>query len=159
MKSRASNTSGSFPTSSHSRHHGADAFHPEHPHHLALMHQSSGPVAALLVLSGGLGEKGVLSPLHIFRRHIFFMRGDAPLLAKRIGNLSVAVAPEHVLYGHIDSRARFHGTVKERVRVWHIHVDVHWVADALAGSRPRRLAHRVIDEKLRIADLHFGVQD
>src|SRR5258708_7695723 len=87
------------------------------------------------------------------------MRGDAPLLAEGVGKFSVAVAPEHVLQGHIDAGASSHGAVKNRVGVRDIQVDIHGIADAIAGSRYWRLAHRVVDEEFRVADLQFRVHD
>src|SRR5690349_5456218 len=78
--------------------------HSAHAHDVTIAHQVLDAVTALLILSGSSGEERVLPAFHFFRRYIFYVRGDAPLLAERVGNLSVAVAPEHILQWHIDSR-------------------------------------------------------
>jgi hypothetical protein len=74
------------------------------------------------VLSGSLGEECLLPALHVLRSHVFNVRGDAPLLAERVGKLSVAVAPERkfTCYLHIVAASqhlqRKSGTRAETVR-------------------------------------------
>src|ERR1700692_2004338 len=84
------------------------------------------------VLSSSLGEKRVLPALYFFRSHILDVRGDAPLLAERVGKLSVAVAPEHILHGHIDPGASCNGAIENRVGVRDLQMDIHGVGDPVA---------------------------
>src|SRR5580700_5389809 len=111
------------------------------------------------VLSGSFGEERVLSALHFFRSHIFNVRGDAPLLAERVGNFSIAVAPEHILQRHINPSASCHSAVKNFVRVRDIQMKVYGIADPLAGAWYRRFAHCVVEEEFRVPDLQFRVHD
>ena len=72
------------------------------------------------MLPGGLGEECILPPLHVFGSHVFYVGGDTPLLSEWVGQLPIAVAPKHVLQGHIDSRASRDGTVKNRIGIGYV---------------------------------------
>src|SRR6202035_2240184 len=109
-----------------------------HARDVTLAHQVLDTAAAVLILSGSFGEERVLPALHFFRRYILDVRGNAPLLAERVGNLSVAVAPEHILQWHIDSRTCRNRAVKNLVGVRDVQMDIHGVSDPLAGAGYRR---------------------
>ena len=91
------------------------------------------PFALSLALSSGFGEERVLSPLQVFRGHVFLVRGNSPLLAERIGKPAVTVSPEHVLYWHIDARTAFSRTIENGVNVRNIHVKGGQIDDSGSG--------------------------
>ena len=82
------------------------------------------------VLARRPGEESILPPFHFLRRNVLHVRGDAPLLAEGIGQLAVAVSPEHVLHRHIDTRSAGDRGVENRIHVWHIQMDIYGVAGA-----------------------------
>src|SRR5262245_39787792 len=59
---------------------------------------------AASVLACGLGHvfslPCFLTPLHFFRRNIFNVGGNAPMMAEWIDNFSIPVAPKHICDGH-----------------------------------------------------------
>ncbi len=63
------------------------------------------------------------------------------------------------LQRHIDTRTAVNGTVENDVGVRHIKVDKHWVADSRLCAGSGSFGHLIVDEKLRVADLQFRVQD
>ena len=58
------------------------------------------------MLARGFSKEGILPLLHFFRRDIFLVCSNAPLLAEGIRNRAVAIAPEHILNWHVHSRPR-----------------------------------------------------
>src|SRR2546426_6095637 len=58
--------------------------------------------------------------LHLIRADIANVRGDRPLVAKRVFQYAVTVAPEHVLERHRYLRPRSCGVRDERVDVFDI---------------------------------------
>ena len=49
---------------------------------------------------GGFGHEFCAATLHFFGSYVFYVRGYAPVMAGGVGDFSVAIAPEHILYGH-----------------------------------------------------------
>jgi hypothetical protein len=92
------------------------------------------------------------------RAQVSFVGGDSPLLAKRIGTSALAIAPEHVVHGHIDAGATFNGSIENGIHIGSLHVKGGRIDDL--GFRPGNgLAHRVIDEEARVALLQYGMHD
>src|SRR6266498_4128163 len=61
--------------------------------------------------------------LHLIRADIANMCGDRPLMAKRVFEFAVTIAPEHVLEWHRYLRPRSRGVRDERVDVLDIEVN------------------------------------
>jgi hypothetical protein len=111
------------------------------------------------VLSSSLGEEGTLPAVHFFRSHILHVCGDAPLLAGRVSQLSVSVAPKHVLEGRIDPGA----PVTARLKIVSASGTYRWIYMGLVthcpGARHWGLAHRFVDEEDRVSNPKFRVHD
>ena len=60
--------------------------------------------------------------LHLFRADIANVCGDRPMVAKRVFELAVTIAPEHVLDRHRYLRSRIRGARHERIDVFDIEV-------------------------------------
>src|SRR5260370_624369 len=105
---------------------------------------------------GLLSEKLLLAARQIFRRDVFDVCGDAPLLTKRVGNLAVAIAPKHILQRHICASAGTERTVENCVRIGNVHMQIHGITRTRVGGR-RQLAHGVVHKDGGIADLQFGM--
>src|SRR5262249_10211375 len=66
------------------------------------------PRAAVKMLRTATRERGGGALLHLLRRHVLTMRGDAPAVPRRIRQAPEAITPEHVLDRHLDRGARLH---------------------------------------------------
>src|ERR1700690_1529188 len=58
------------------------------------------PAGTPALLGGGFGHEFCASALHFFGSYVFYVRGNAPVVAGWVGDFAVAIAPEHILYGH-----------------------------------------------------------
>src|SRR5207302_8612693 len=96
--------------------------------------------------------------MQVFRRNILYMGGDSPLLTKRVGELAVAIAPEHVLKRHLHASARIYGAVENSVRIRNVKVEIHGIARACGGAGSQ-LTQGGVHENDGIADFEFGVHD
>src|SRR6266540_4222099 len=63
--------------------------------------------------------------LHLIRADITHVCADRPLMAKRVLEFAVTIAPEHVLERHRNLRPRSCGARDERVDVFYIEVNCH----------------------------------
>src|SRR5690606_15939647 len=103
--------------------------------------------------------------LHDFlRRHIAHVSGKCPSVSERIHHDAVAIAPEHVRYGHLLFCAGIDGTLERAINVRHIKVQSD--RGALQGLRTDTAAtlvllgdhhHRVTDDDLAMQEytVHF----
>jgi len=80
-------------------------------------------------------EKFLRATLDFFPGQVFDVRGERPVVARRIKQAAGAVAVKLVTHGPGRRRARRHGTCGEGVHVWHINQD----ADRCAAKRGRAL--------------------
>src|SRR6267378_3264802 len=70
--------------------------------------------------------------IHLLRRHLLGVSGDAPVMTERIDDLAEAIPPEHVGDGHRQLRPRVHRLLDDGV-------DVRDVQEDRPGDAPRRL--------------------
>ena len=70
------------------------------------------------------------APLHFFGRDIFHMLREAPLVSERIGDFSIAVAPELVFQGHIHLGACGHGPLANGIHIFGLEEDATRILNA-----------------------------
>src|SRR6266404_2355123 len=116
-------------------------------------------VSNLTRLAGCLGH--LVGPfrgaaLHLFWRNVFDVRGYAPLMTERVGELAVAVSPKHVAGLHVRVGTRLQCTVECAVYVFGVYEQ----RVRVQGRGRRRDGHSwkfVADHEPGIADLHLGM--
>ena len=69
---------------------------------------------------GGFGHELCAAALHFFWSYIFYVRCYSPVMTGWIGDFSVAVAPEHILYRHRGFCAGFDGALERGVYIGHV---------------------------------------
>src|SRR5947207_9839300 len=77
------------------------------------------------------------TPFHFLGRHVFHVLRQAPLVAKRIGDLAVAVAPELIFERHVHFRPSRHRAIEGRIHIFQIEED----PARILHSRSRRGVH------------------
>src|SRR6185295_16543523 len=95
--------------------------------------------------------------LDLLRRQVPRMGRNRPVVAERVFQLAVAIAPEHLLDGHGDLGAGSHRLREHRINVFHVQVDRHRRALERKRTEPAPLRHFVGQHEGRIADLDRGM--
>src|SRR5260370_18215866 len=96
--------------------------------------------------------------LHLVGSDVFDMLRKAPLLAKRVRELPVAVSPELIHERHVHFGTRGNGTVEGFIHIFRVQEDV----NGIRGTGRGRAGHAgklVSDENDGVADSEFGVHD
>src|SRR5580704_3624262 len=94
-----------------------------------------------------------------FHRQVALVGCNRPLVAERIRQLAVAVAPEHITDGHVYLCSRFYRPIKRRVYILDIDVQPHPRTASGQWGHGSVLREFVGEHKERIADAQLGMHD
>src|SRR2546426_8637588 len=96
---------------------------------------------------------------HFFRRKVFFVRRQGPLVAEWVSELPASIAPEHIGHRHIRFRPSRHSAGEGMVCIFNIEIETNGCASKALRPAASHIGMFLTQKDDRIPDLDFRVHD